>query len=160
MIKSQLHQTIITALEAVLDTTKHAAIQAHEAATNGETLAENKYDTFGLEASYLAAGQSKRVSECEANIKILQQLKVQNFKPESLIRLGALIELIDTQSSVKNLFLSPVAGGLKVIYNQLEVTLVTPSAPLGRALMSQHLGDDITVFMGNKKQSYTILKVI
>ena len=160
MDKARLHQIIITALEAVLGTSKKAAIQAHEAATNGETVAENKYDTFGLEASYLAAGQSKRVSECEENLKIFKLLEVQNFKPESLIRPGALVELEDAQSNIKTLFLSPVSGGLKVSFNQLEVTLVTPSAPLGCALMNQILGDDITVLMGHEKQSYIVLKIM
>ena len=160
MDKARLHQIIITALEAVLGTSKKAAIQAHEAATNGETVAENKYDTFGLEASYLAAGQSKRVSECEENIKIFRLLEVQDFIPESLIRLGALVELEDAQNNVKYLFLSPVSGGLKVSFNQLEVTLVTPSAPLGCALMNQVLGDDITVLMGHEKQSYIVLKIM
>jgi transcription elongation GreA/GreB family factor len=160
MDKTRLHQTIITALEVVLDTSKKAAIQAHEAATNGETVAENKYDTFGLEASYLAAGQSRRVSECEENVKIFKLLEVQDFKPESLIRLGALVELEDVQSNIKTLFLSPVSGGLKVSLNQLEVTLVTPSAPLGRALMGQGLGDDITVVMGHEKQSYIVSRII
>ncbi|MFT7674735.1 MAG: transcription elongation GreA/GreB family factor [Gammaproteobacteria bacterium] len=159
MDKTRLHQTIITALEVVLDTSKKAAMQAHEAATNGETVAENKYDTFGLEASYLAAGQSKRVSECEESIKIFKLLEAQDFNPESMIRPGALVTLEDAQNNIKYLFLSPVSGGLKVSFNQLEVTLVTPSAPLGKALMSQVLGDDITVLMGNEKQSYIILNI-
>jgi transcription elongation GreA/GreB family factor len=160
MDKTKLHQTIISALEVVLDTSKKAAIQAHETATNGETVAENKYDTFALEASYLAAGQSKRVSECEENIKIFKQLEVQDFKPGSLIRFGALVELEDAQSNIKHLLLSPVSGGLKVNFNQFEVTLVTPSAPLGCALMGKVLGDEITVLMGNEKQSYIVLQII
>jgi len=160
MDKAKLHQTIITALNVVLDTTKKAALQAHEAATNGETVAENKYDTFGLEASYLAAGQSRRVTECEENLKIFKLLEVQDSKPESLIRPGALIELEDAQSNLKYVFLSPVSGGLKVNFNQLEVTLVTPSAPLGCALMGQVVGDDITVLMGHEKQKYVVLKII
>jgi transcription elongation GreA/GreB family factor len=160
MDKARLHQTIITALEVVLDTSKKAAIQAHETATNGETVAENKYDTFGLEASYLAAGQSKRVSECEENIRLFKLLEVQDFKPESLIRPVALVVLEDAQNNVKYIFLSPVSGGLKVSFNQLEVTLVTPSAPLGKALMGQGVGDDITVLMEHEKQSYVVLKII
>ncbi|MFT5218798.1 MAG: hypothetical protein ACI9LO_003574 [Planctomycetota bacterium] len=160
MDKARLHQTIITALDVVLDTSKKAAIQAHEAATNGETVAENKYDTFGLEASYLAAGQSKRVSECEESIKIFKLLEVQDFKPESLIGPGALVELEDAQGDIKYLFLSPVSGGLKVSFDQLEVTLVTPSAPLGNALMNQVMGDDIMVLMGCEKQSYIVLNII
>ncbi|MGK0476896.1 MAG: transcription elongation GreA/GreB family factor [Oleispira sp.] len=160
MDKARLHQTIITALEAVLDTSIKAAIQAHETVTNGETVAENKYDTFGLEASYLAAGQSKRVSECEENIKIFRLLEVQDFKSESLIGPGALVTLEDAQSISKTLFLSPVSGGLKVIFEQLEVTLVTPLAPLGCALMNQGVGDDITVLMGLEKHTYSVLKII
>ena len=159
MDKAKLHQAIISALDVVFDTSKKAAVQAHEAATNKETIAENKYDTFGLEASYLAAGQSKRVSECEENIKKFKQLEVHDFSPESLIRPGALIELEDAQGNIKYLFLSPVAGGLKVKFNQLDITLVTPSSPLGNALMSQALGDDITVLMGHEKQSYIVLQI-
>ncbi|MFT5977107.1 MAG: hypothetical protein ACI9YO_003299, partial [Gammaproteobacteria bacterium] len=34
MNKEKLHQSIITALEVVLETSKKAAIQAHETATN------------------------------------------------------------------------------------------------------------------------------
>jgi transcription elongation GreA/GreB family factor len=160
MNKEKLHQSIITALEVVLETSKKAAIQAHETATNDETVAENKYDTFALEASYLAAGQSKRVSECEENVKIFKLLEVQDFKSESLIRLGALVELEDAQSNINYIFISPVSGGLKVSFNQLEITLVTPSAPLGNALMSQGLDDDITVLMGHEKQLYIVLKII
>lgn len=160
MDKAQLHQTIINALLVVLETSKNAAIQAHEAATNGETVAENKFDTFSLEASYLAAGQSKRVSESEEKINIFQQLKVQYFKPQSLIRLGALVVLEDAKNNIKTLFLSPVAGGLKVSFDQFEVTLVTPSAPLGCALMRHRLGDDITVLVGDEKQSYIVLNIV
>ena len=86
-------------------------------------------------------------------------LEVQDFKPELSIRPGALVVLEDAQGSIKTLFLSPVSGGLKVSFNQLEVTLVTPSAPLGCALMNQVLGDEITVMMGHEKQSYIVLKI-
>ncbi|MFT7556688.1 MAG: hypothetical protein ACI9LO_003018, partial [Planctomycetota bacterium] len=41
-----------------------------------------------------------------------------------------------------------------------EVTLVTPSAPLGNALMNQVMGDDIMVLMGCEKQSYIVLNII
>jgi transcription elongation GreA/GreB family factor len=159
MYKTRLHQIIITALETVLDTSRKAAIQAYEAATNGETVAENKYDTFGLEASYLAAGQSKRVAECEENVKIFKLLEVQDSKPGSLIGIGALVELEDAQGNIKTLFLSPVSGGLKVNFNQVELTLVTPSAPLGRALIDQGVGDEVTVLIGHQKQSYSVLKI-
>ena len=41
--------------------------------THEENIAENKYDTLGLEAAYLAQGQAQRVNEC--------YLSIQQFEP-------------------------------------------------------------------------------
>ena len=40
-----------------------AALSTHAEATDEENKAEDKYDTRGLEASYLAIGQSKAAEE-------------------------------------------------------------------------------------------------
>jgi hypothetical protein len=42
-----------------------SARAAHQAATHEESKAEDRHDTFAIEASYLAAGQSARVMELE-----------------------------------------------------------------------------------------------
>src|SRR3989344_7944608 len=50
---------------------------AHETATHEEKIAENKYDTLGLEAAYLAAGQAKRVEEIKQSLALCQNLQLQ-----------------------------------------------------------------------------------
>src|SRR6478609_2923426 len=59
MTKRELIDRIIAHLEAELAFITRAAIATHAEATDEENKAEDKYDTRGLEASYLAHGQSK-----------------------------------------------------------------------------------------------------
>jgi len=156
--KDQLHQCILLALESQHQIALAAAQQAYETATNGETKAENKYDTFGLEASYLAHGQSKRVDEYANNIEIFKQLPINLFKPHDEIMLGCLVLLFNEQDDEQYYYLSPVAGGLKIEFNQHSITLITASAPLGKALLNQHLGDDIE-FTSHSPQYFNILAI-
>src|SRR5689334_15606079 len=61
--KLRLIEEIITALEAELANYARSARAAHAEATDEQSKAENKYDTRGLEASYLARGQSRQAAE-------------------------------------------------------------------------------------------------
>lgn len=53
MDKSLLRQQVLERLAEDLLRVEQAAQAAHEAATHEENIAENKYDTLGLEAAYL-----------------------------------------------------------------------------------------------------------
>jgi len=139
--KDQLHQCIILALESNHQIALAAAQQAYETATNVETKAENKYDTFGLEASYLAHGQSKRVDECQNHINVFKNLGVS--KADELINIGSLVLIINQQEKPHYYFISPVAGGVKLTFMDQEITLITANAPLGKALMHQMIDDEI-----------------
>ncbi len=63
MDKQAIVQQVIERLGLELQAPEQAARVAHETATHEENIAENKYDTLGLEAAYLAAGQARRVEE-------------------------------------------------------------------------------------------------
>eukprot|EP01034_Spumella_vulgaris_P013642 gene13642-17415_t len=60
MDKFLLHQQVLERLAEDLLQAEQAAQAAHETATHEENIAENKYDTLGLEAAYLAVGQVRR----------------------------------------------------------------------------------------------------
>src|SRR3954470_12862623 len=79
-------------------------------ATHESSKAENKYDTRGLEASYLARGQSRQAAELQAAIAEFQKLGARAFLPESAIDVGALVE-IEQRSGRDIYFIGPRAGG-------------------------------------------------
>lgn len=159
MNKRKLHKTIECELDVLLQTAKDAALQAYETATNKETVAENKYDTFALEASYLAAGQSKRIKLYEENIDAFKTIEPRCFSSDDPITLGALVVLIGIDGEQKHYFISPVSGGLKVEYNSQQVFLVTPRAPLAKAMAGLVEGDEFEIVIGGKPQLYSVLSV-
>ena len=73
-------------LEAEMQVMISAALIAREDATHEESKAEDKYDTRGLEASYLAGAQAKRAAELQRIIHSLQNLEIENLKKKGLIK--------------------------------------------------------------------------
>lgn len=155
MDKQQLRELVCQRLETDLALLVAAADDARRAATHEESRAENKYDTRGLEASYLAAGQSRRVEEIRQALAAWRSLELRDYDDELGIQLGVLISLQDRQGQRQLLLLGPDGAGLKLKGADGEILLITAQAPLGRALLGQGPGDELTV--GNR--SWQILHV-
>lgn len=160
MNKAHLLENILAQLETVYQVAKDAAQRAYDTATDEENEAENKYDTLGLEASYLAHGQAKRVAQCEADLIAFKKLKSKAFSATCQITLGALLCLEDEQGSLQYIFLSPVAGGLQIEFDNIEITLVTSSSPLGRVLLGCVWEDEVDIKIAGDTRHFVISKVL
>ncbi|MBC9248955.1 transcription elongation factor GreAB [Pseudomonas alcaligenes] len=145
MNKQQLHQQVCARLAADLELAIRAAEAAHQAATNEESKAENKYDTRGLEASYLAAGQSRRVEEIRQALAAWRNLVPRDYDEEQGIQLGTLVHLLGRDGQRQCLLLGPDGAGLKLPGEAGEIMLITPRAPLGQQLLGQGPGDEVGI---------------
>ena len=163
MNKQLLLEQIISTLETIRQQAIRAAMQAYNTATADENVAENKYDTLGLEASYLAQGQAQRVAECDEDIAAYQLLLKGATSDISSIALGALIKIVNEDGAEQNLFLGPKAGGVTVSYyeNNLaqEIKIRTPTSPIGAALLKREEGDEFELIIGVSSHYYEILSV-
>ncbi|HSC84247.1 MAG TPA: transcription elongation factor GreAB [Pseudomonas sp.] len=155
MNKQQLQQQVCQRLDNDLALAIRAAQAAHQAATDEESKAENKYDTRGLEASYLAAGQSRRVEEIRQAAAAWRNLQMRDFDEALGIQLGALIHLQAVDGRSQRLLLGPDGAGLKLPDEQGEIMLITPRAPLGQQLLGLAEGDEV----GIGKERWSILQV-
>lgn len=142
MDKKKLLRLITEKLAADLEVAVRAAQTAHETATHEENVAENKYDTLGLEAAYLAAGQSRRVEEIRQALSLYRNLVLRDFDEEQGIQLTALVTLLNADGSRRTVFLGPEAAGLKIDCEGREVLVITPRSPLGQSLIGRHPGDE------------------
>lgn len=145
MSKSVLQQQVCQQLEADLATLIAAAEAAHQAATHEESKAENKYDTRGLEASYLAAGQSRRVADIRRTLSAWRALQMRPYDGNIGIQLGALICLQSADGRRQRLLLGPDGAGLKLQDSLGEIVLISPQSPLGKLLLGQGPGDNVQV---------------
>jgi len=159
MDKQQLHNHILQALESLHQAAVNAATQAYDTATHEENVAENKYDTLGLEASYLAAGQGKRVNEYKNNIDQFKHFRALNFTQDMPIGVGALVWLVNDNDITQLYFLSPVSGGLQLVFQSLDIMLISPLAPLGQMLINRFVGEDISLLIDHQTTDYFIADI-
>ena len=142
-------------LEQILLNATKAADQAHATATHSENVAENKYDTLGLEAAYLAHGQSKRVLECQEELDEFKKLSSVALALDQAICTGSIV-ILSFGKENKSVFIGPGAAGLKVQIHDTELVVITPSAPLGKLLIGKYLFDEIEMVIDEIKTTYEI----
>ena len=160
MNKNAVHLLMLEKLEIDLDVLQRAAQTAYEAATHAENIAENKYDTLGLEASYLATGQARRVEEIRQALKQCRAMALAPYDATSGIQIGALIELEAENGTTQWLFLAPDAAGLKLDHGGQTVTVITPRSPLGAALLGKQLEDEVQINVGGAVQVFSVCETL
>ncbi len=148
--KAAVVQKIIAHLAAELEASGQSARAAHAEATDEQSKAENKYDTRGLEASYLARGQSRQAAETADALEQFAALVLREFGPTDEIDLGALVEL-ETRGERTWYFLGPRAGGTEVVQSRREILVITPQSPLGQQLIGRKQGDRWEMQLGGTR---------
>jgi hypothetical protein len=156
--KQALVRKIVSALTEELERFAKAARASHAEATDPQSKAEHKYDTRGLEAAYLAGGQARKVAEIEDAINQFQKLKLIEFGPDTPIDYGALVQ-IEMRGGANWYFIAPKAGGLEIVHDKEEITVITPQSPLGEQIFEKKQGDKFKFGEGRDATDGKILLV-
>lgn len=156
--KQNLIEQLMEFLNSELAALQASAKDAAGAATHEESRPENKYDTRGLEASYLAGAQAARAAELEAAIKQLSKMPTMDFKDEDPIGPSAVVE-IEHQDNRTFYFLTQLGAGYTLQLGTKRVLSVTTSSPLGQALLSKTVGEVFTLKTAQGPKEYEIVSV-
>jgi transcription elongation GreA/GreB family factor len=159
MTKKRIHQLFIKQLTAELESITAAARASFATATSDEHRAENKYDTFKLESSFLARGQAKRVEELTDALDSLRMLPLKTLNRTSPIQLGALVRLESDDGTTRALLFGSAAGGKTIVVKGEEITVVTSRSPLGQAVLGKTVGDTFDMKIGPVTQTFTVRSV-
>ncbi len=159
MDKLLLQQQVLERLAQDLLQTEQAARAAHEAATHEENSAENKYDTLGLEAAYLATGQARRAESIRQAIANWRQFRPRPYDASKGIQLGALVCLVDADDKQQQLFLGPDGGSMKLFSGAELVQVISSEAPLGKAILGKCEGDEVSMEIAAVRQQLEVLRV-
>ncbi|MBK1789891.1 hypothetical protein [Persicirhabdus sediminis] len=142
MEKQDIVKQLIDQLEEKLMVMAQAAQETHEASTGSENAAEGKYDTRGLEASYLANAQAEQVKVMQSQLDSLKSVTLEKFELGEPIDIGALVEL-DREEELEYFLLLPSAGGLTLPFRDSTLTTIAPESALFQQLFHRGLGDMI-----------------
>ena len=140
-------------LEENIERAAARAEQARVDATHAEARAENDKDTRGLEQSYLARGHAARVEELEAALVTVAGLTV--ARPGPRVALGAVVTVDDDGASARY-YLAPWGGGVTLAGG---IAVVTPTSPIGRALLGKAIGDVAEVHRPGGVREFEIVAI-
>jgi hypothetical protein len=158
MNKAALVRKIVAQLTETTALHVTAARAAHAEATHEESKAEDKYDTRGLEAGYLAAGQARQIEEVACAVRDFSRMTVCKFGPKDPVDVSALVELkVGKERSFY--FIGPSAGGTEVVHEKKTVLVITPQSPLGQQLAGRVKGATWKATIGGVARDYTIVSV-
>ena len=154
--KKELVDKILEQLREDASRLRDYANATRKEATHEEARPENDKDTRGLEQSYLARGQAKRVVEVDEAIKRLKFMELKDFGDKDAIGVSALVTIVDEDESARTVFLvSHSVGGMSVEIDNQTIQCVASASPLGRSLFDKHIGDELEV----RGKSYEIENV-
>lgn len=159
MDKFLLQQQVLERLAEDLLQVEQAARTAHETATHEENIAENKYDTLGLEAAYLATGQARRAEAIRQAIAHWRQFRPRPYDASQGIQLGALVCLVDADDKQQLLFLGPDGGSMQLVSGAQPVQVISSASPLGRAMLGKCVGDEVALQVAQTRQQFEVLRV-
>ena len=159
MDKFLLQHQVLARLTEDLRHAEEAVRAAHETATHQENIAENKYDTLGLEAAYLATGQARRAEAIRQAMANWRHFRPQPCDASKGIQLGALVCLVDADGQQQQLFLGPDGGSMKLVSGGQLVQVISTEAPLGRAMLGKCEGDEVSIQVAPIRQQFEVLRV-
>jgi len=159
MDKFLLKQQVLDRLAEDLLQAEQAVRTAHEAATHEENVAENKYDTLGLEAAYLATGQALRAQAIRQAIVNWRQFRPNVHNACEGITLGAVVCLVDADDRQQLLFLGPDGGSMKLAGGAHVVQVISIGTPLGRSMLGKFEGDEVSIQVAAVLQRFDVLRV-
>lgn len=129
-----------------------AAAEAREGATPGEKREDSR---VALEQSGLARGHQQRLSRAIADLAALETFtppaKAKRIEP------GAIVE-VESDDVGRTFFIAPVGAGIELTGPGGDgyLTVVTPSSPIGRAVMGCAAGDVVEIVAAGEKREWTV----
>ena len=158
MNKAKLIEKILAHLAEEMELYFKVARASHEEATHEQSKAENKYDTRGLEASYLAGGQARQAAETKATVDVFRNLVPKKFGPKDPIDLTALVE-VQMGTETSHYFIAPRGGGIEVKIGKKEIFVLSPQSPLGQHLIGRLAGAKFKFGEGRNAQQCVVASV-
>jgi len=146
MDKTKILKAVIAELEEDLRRQLKGQESAAEGATHAEARAETKWDTCGLEQSYLARGLARQFEGLAKQLEELRAFSPADFSDRP-IGVGALVET-EMAGERTHSFLLNCGGGTEICVEDRQITVITPESPVGGSLLGKKQGENYSFRAG------------
>lgn len=117
----------------------------------------SRYDTFKEEGQYLADALKIRCAEAINAVERIKKVIVSNyvFKESERVEILAFVTIKFEDGAVKKFFIFPAMPGHTIN----DITVITPSSPIGQSLINKEKGDVFKFFAGGKRKKGEVVEV-
>lgn len=154
-LTEQLRQSVRVALAA--------GKEAAEEAQHGATPAERRENAqASREYAYVAKGQTRRAAAANQELDRLERFRPQALRAGARVAIGAIVEIEDEDSGEGRTFFLAPAGAGRVLTGPGGdgiITVVTPSSPIGAAVLGKRCGDVVDVTVKREVREWAITYV-
>lgn len=142
MDKHILLKQVLRELDGELRGQREANEKAASAATHSEAQAKSKWDTCGLEQSYLARGHAMQYEALAKQVEALRNFRIPDYNDQP-IGVGAIVELEQGEES-GCYFVLNCGGGIELALDEEVITVITIQSPVGQALRDKKAGESFS----------------
>lgn len=153
--KTAVRTALIDSVRAALQTIASAAAQTREGATHEENRSEGDKDMRATEQSYLARGQAMRAEDLAEQLTRLETSPFRDYDDGKPIGPGALVG-VSIEDELRIFLVVPQGGGTELVVEGHKVTVITPSSPVGSALVGRSAGDDFELAVRGARREWVI----
>lgn len=158
MDKAAIKRALLDALDRTRAEALAAQRAAQDATTHEEARAESDKDMRSTETSYVARGQAMRVESLDAERARVAAMPLRSFEADDAIAVSALVTITNGPKQ-RTIFVAVGGGGRVLAVNGTTLHVVTPSSPLGEALVGARAGDELVVERGQHDEELTVMSV-
>lgn len=162
MNKTELFRRIEESIKKEIARTEKARKDSQDDANKHKGKMASRYDTFKEEAQYMASAYEARLAELSSSLILVQGLleNIQTVQTTKSVRVGSVV-FLQSEGGEKNCYLlAPAGGGIQFMTEDIEISVVTPSSPIGRALLGKKIGDKIKIQTQDGANAHDIMEVI
>jgi transcription elongation GreA/GreB family factor len=154
MNKEALLKMIVDEMQTKLDAALSEVKSAKEAATHEESKPENKYDTRGLEATYIAQAQAGRAGQLKEDIYNLTKVNLKTKNEQ--VGVGNLVKVHYHSQNKEIIFFILPCGGTSVQFEGALVKSISVTSPVGK-LLNRKFAEDSFKFRSEEVEILQIL---
>ncbi len=160
MDKRHLVQQLEAQIRRAAEGAELAAVEAATDARAALDPMERGADGSAVELARMAKGQERRRRRALEELSRLSAFHPRPLPEDAPIRVGSIVEIEDEETGEsRTFFLAPAGAGATLTGPDGDghLTVVTPSSPVGRAVLRRHLGEVIEVTLSrDEAREWTI----
>ena len=163
--KTQLIDVVIGRLEQDKENLKARFASVHEGIVTAPTPTQSHSDQTRFQLSQVANEIDRSFAVKDEGTRVLKSLLTElgdeafTTRVSQEVLVGSLVDVRDSSGSDERYFILPAGGGIEIPDGDQCAIVVTPTAPIAKALMNRTVGDEVIAHFSKQVRTLKVTAI-